>query len=366
MRFYDLIDPYLLQQHLENKMISHRKHPTLPLHIYNYTHKAQYEPTWGDGVIDYCRGLIVNDDYEIVSRPFKKFHNLNTLSIPETMFENLPLAPFFTAEKLDGSLGIYYDDGDGGAVASRGSFTSEQAKFATRWFKENIFHSFWYEHETPLFEIIYPENRIVVDYGAWAGLRLIGLMNKETGIEVPWPMVAFRAAGVIAVPKDYSHIPLYKILGIETENSEGFVITFSTGLKVKVKMKEYQEIHRVVSGTNPRVIWEKLKSDQPLIERKLPEKFKEWLAQWTSKLKGQFYDLYTTAHEIFANRPINCHDSARKYRTACAEYFKTAAGDRTVLLPLLFGLFDNRDITEMIWDLIEPRGDDKSFIVEGE
>ena len=35
--------------------------------------------------------------------------------------------------------------------------------------------------KTYLFEIIYPENRIVVDYGDYKGLVLIDVIDNETG-----------------------------------------------------------------------------------------------------------------------------------------------------------------------------------------
>jgi RNA ligase len=82
-------------------------------------------------------------------------------------------------DKMDGSLGILYPTSQGMAVATRGSFTSEQALKATEilhekypewaqitydWFRSN-FDANWYEvNYTDLVEIVYPENRIVVDY----------------------------------------------------------------------------------------------------------------------------------------------------------------------------------------------------------
>ena len=91
MKLNQLLDMELLNKHRAAGFVGVQFHPTLPLRIYNYTHLAQYDgKAWGDGTIDYCRGLIVDNEDEIIARPFKKFHNLNTASIPETCEENLP------------------------------------------------------------------------------------------------------------------------------------------------------------------------------------------------------------------------------------------------------------------------------------
>ena len=61
---------------------------------------------------------------------WEKFFNLEER--PETALPALPPGPFEVFEKVDGSLGILYHAGDGPALASRGSFTSDQALRGTR------------------------------------------------------------------------------------------------------------------------------------------------------------------------------------------------------------------------------------------
>src|SRR5271156_1066714 len=140
MKLDQLLNIDLLNKHRMDGFVGCQYHPTLPLRIYNYTHLAQYDgKAWGDGTIDYCRGLIVDNEDNIIARPFKKFHNLNTASMPETLVENLPLELPEITKKMDGSLGIWYPDGTpAGAIATRGSFTSPQALWATKWWKMHV------------------------------------------------------------------------------------------------------------------------------------------------------------------------------------------------------------------------------------
>src|SRR5437016_6113784 len=102
------------------------RHPSLPLTIYNYTAMCQYERRWCD-ISRMCRGLIVDDSGDIVARPFPKFFNLEEHSRSDVTFSK----PFTVTEKVDGSLGVLYPSGDNWAIATRGSFTSEQANRAT-------------------------------------------------------------------------------------------------------------------------------------------------------------------------------------------------------------------------------------------
>ena len=54
------------------RMVTARRHPRLPLAIYNYTAQAQHAPMaqWTTALMD-CRGLILDDDGKIVGRPFR-------------------------------------------------------------------------------------------------------------------------------------------------------------------------------------------------------------------------------------------------------------------------------------------------------
>jgi len=64
-----------LHRYYEDGLLYNQTHPTLPLTIWNYTEKVQYEGLW-DEVTLQCRGLVTDDNGNIVARPFKKFFNI--------------------------------------------------------------------------------------------------------------------------------------------------------------------------------------------------------------------------------------------------------------------------------------------------
>lgn len=105
--------------------IKREQHPSADLRILNYTVKTQFAWHWTRET-KACRGLIVDGKNRIIQRPFEKFFSVEQLADTP-----LPLEPFDVYEKLDGSLGILYWANDEPAIATRGSFVSDQARRGT-------------------------------------------------------------------------------------------------------------------------------------------------------------------------------------------------------------------------------------------
>ena len=368
MKLNELLDVKLLNSHLANRFVGVQTHPTLPLRIFNYTHLA---PHWGDGTIDYCRGLIVDNEDNIIARPFKKFHNLNTASIPETLEENLPSYQPLILQKYDGSLGIYWQYGEHFGIATRGSFTSPQAQWATKWFLEHRdgrpfeapYHTL--EELTPLFEIIYNENRIVVKY-RFEGLVLLGLTHKETGMEICYQgVMEIGAHNNIRVANSLTGTSLAALKEANDPNEEGFVVSYprfnQDDLKVKIKMADYVRLHRIITGLNAHSLWEIFKVQGSLdFLKDTPPHVKKWAGSWYEKLWREHSEIWTDAVNLFINRPFDDGSlEGRKYRAECATYF--LAQGKAHLKSLFFAQLDGKDIKPLIWDMIEPSGADKSF-----
>lgn len=353
MKLNELINPDLLHEHLINGFVSQRKHPELPLYIYNYTHRAQHEPKWGDGTIDWCRGLIADSTNEIIALPFKKFHNINTTGIPETFKDNLPNETPIVTEKMDGSLGIYWEyDGKRG-VATRGSFTSDQAIWATNWLNNTglDMKTRFEPTTTPLFEIIYPENRIVVDYD-FQGLSLIGLTDKTTAKELPWIEVEKRGIEPFVLPSQFQGYDLEDLATFPFKNFEGFVLTYSNGLKIKIKLEEYMRLHKLITGMNPRHVWECLKNDTMLPKDGTPQ-FQEWVSTWSKRIMTNYRELADEARKSYLNRPP--YDNERDSRKTFAWYVQ---GQPRHLHSILFNMYDGKDPSDIIWKMIEPKGNE--------
>jgi RNA ligase len=123
-----------------------------------------------------CRGLIADERGDILARPLPKFFNHDQPEAPVIALDE----PVVVTDKADGSQGIIYPTPDGPAVATRGSFASDQALHATGLLRSR--YGGWNPPAflTVLVEIVYPANRIVLDYAGLDDLLLLGAVDVET------------------------------------------------------------------------------------------------------------------------------------------------------------------------------------------
>ncbi len=238
--------------------------------LYCYTNRAVYDNAW-DPFVEMARGLVLDHAAEkILARPFPKFFNYGERNA------RVPDEPFEVLEKLDGSLGITFHDGRRWRVVTKGSFRSEQSAWAERWLQTRDL-SHLNVGTTYLFEIIYPENRIVVHY-PFEGLVLLGAYNAE-GWELSRSDLASIAEALGArLCGAQSYASMREILdavGGFDATQEGFVVRFESGYRVKIKGSEYLRIHRLISRVTPLALWEAWAAGDSLdaIRREIPEEF---------------------------------------------------------------------------------------------
>jgi RNA ligase len=216
--------------------------------VLNYTPAAACEAEWTPWEC-LCRGLIINRKTgEMVARPFDKFFNWGEGG-------RTTAAPIVNVlEKMDGSLGILFrHDGQYG-IATRGSFTSPQATWATRYLREHINLTGLPDEDTLLFEIIYPENRIVVDYGERQELVLLAVRNRHTGTyRSREEVVQYAERYRLELPASYQFASTEAILTqlpVLSPNCEGYVVEFADGQRFKFKGDQYRQISRAVQHMN--------------------------------------------------------------------------------------------------------------------
>lgn len=344
------IDISQLREYEKNGLLRIQKHPEAELYIANYTEKVQYDRLWDDLTM-MCRGLIFDGDGTIVARPFKKFFNLGEMD------SKLIDEPFEVTEKMDGSLGIFYMLNNLPHIATRGSFTSEQAIWATKLIQEAWHTSFLGLDGllTYLFEIIYPENRIVVDYKGVKNLYLLAIIDTDSGEEIRPEHTAF------------SYFPIVRrfegITGIEQlmaeyeghDNFEGFVIhhTGYSNLRIKVKLPEYVRLHKLLTGINDRRIWEILAAGQsldPILER-VPDEFYQYVKETEVKLLAQHQAIKMMAETEFKLLMDDAYSNDPK---EARKQFAGGAMGMKEISSYLFALYDGKEIDDMIWKQIKP------------
>jgi RNA ligase len=359
MQLFEYVDAAKLAQQMSDGMVKEQAHPTLPLRILNYTQKAQFTPELWSEVTDRCRGLIYHQHTgEIVARPFVKFWNYGDPRHPDTMPASFPASAPTITRKFDGSLGILYRcDGEWG-VATRGSFTSDQARWATAWLK-NRPSFFWPEGYTPLVEIVFPENQIVVKYD-FSGLVLLASVRIQTGEEAPMSALCHWAAENGLRVVDTFDKQVCECVSENADNEEGYVVAWNRPgtwpLRVKVKMETYRRLHRLLTQTNPVMVWEMMRDGLDLADmtKDVPAEFITWVTGIESQLRSAYRNVEQSARDAMDAYPGDKNVETPEQRKRFALY----AVAKQPLTPILFAMLDGKDHAPIIWKSLRPKGNE--------
>jgi RNA ligase len=326
-----------LRQHIANGIVREQTHPTLPLSIYNYTQRCQYDRLWDDVALQ-CRGLVMHGD-RVVARPFRKFFN-DTEHAPEEIPWHLPHEVY---EKLDGSLLIWFNFEGQWHSATRGSFTSTQSVVG-----ESIIYSRHADYPfdpavTYLFEVIYPANRVVVNYGDRCDVTLLGMIHTESGEELPLPetgsLPAVRRLPSIADPAQVRHLI--------RDDEEGYVIRFANGFRIKVKGDRYIELHRAMAGISSRMVWEYLSEGKPFqgLLEVVPDEFCAWVDAERRRQRQQFYQIAKDAKSAI--------DAASRMPDRKSQAW-VILNEHKPVSSIAFAMLDDKPADKLIWKMIYP------------
>lgn len=325
-----------LDREIEGGFVRSNAHPEADLWILNYTEKAAYEGHWNNVTLN-CRGLIVDIYGEIFARAFPKFFNYGQVGCPQIDLDE----PAIVSDKMDGSLGILYPDLSTGeyAIATRGSFTSDQAVHATE-----ILHTKYADFKptdpnyTMLFEIIYPENRIVCDYGSMDDLVFLGAVNRRTGFTFH-PGIAKDLGWRGPVAEEFTYRTMRQALAAEPRaGKEGFVVhLLDSDVRVKIKQEDYIRLHRIVTGLNARSVWQAMLDNtvDDLIEQ-VPDEFHGFVRGVQTNIELLVWSQVTHTHEIFNDIMLS--------KPATKKDFALKAVQHKAISWALFNLWDDKDI----------------------
>jgi RNA ligase len=294
----------------------------------------------------------------VVARPFKKFFNLAEHNNPD--LERLPVGmPFKTYEKLDGSLGISYRSSRGWEIATRGSFESEQAIFATALLSKKYSEALALMDPdfTFLFEIIFPQNRIVVNYGDAQELVLLGVMRVSDGVELPleeFCHLPFRQPHVFDTP-DIDSLPC------DTQNFEGYVIRFENGLRVKVKLDSYVRLHKLMTGITANSVWELLSSGQDVdaVISELPDEMHNEIRDIADDIRNSHMSqliIHTAVLRDLQLEGLSRKEQAAKILKCHQQRMEVEGFIVQLCTSVLFLLLDKQfeQAKKKLWNLVKP------------
>lgn len=359
MRIGDIFDPDLLLDMVNEGMVRIQFHPSFPLCIATYTKDAVVKREWNP-VTTACRGLIWNEKTgEVLARPFPKFFNLGEPGAREDYDAQVEVT-----DKMDGSLGIGYVWEDKCYIATKGSFASPQADEGNR-----LLHTYypdWLPPKgvTPLWEIIYPENRIVLDYGDARYLSLIEGIDiktgktynpdgmEESGIWSSWNGAAVNLVWYHSLGEAVSALP--------RDNAEGYVVRYlDDDTRIKIKQKDYIEKHKMVFLLSEKSVWESLRDGRfDEYKKGMPDEFHDWMDQTASPFLQKFHDHVELLNET---RFIPEVDDLfqRGDRPARKELAALTRSAPRWVQKCLWCMWDGMDYTSYIYKQFEPKGQTK-------
>jgi len=356
-------------------LIERGHHETFPLDILSYSRKCVQENVW-DKATSICRGIIITrgvDGGEVIARPFEKFHNYGAEpGWGDTTY--LPTDEPVIWEKLDGFLCTLYTWEGVDYIASKGSFHSVHAKWATAWLRKKFGKSLEVPAGyTAVFEGLHRDLRIVVDYGLRQELVLLALINNETGEEfTPGALFTWADSRGLSVPRlgrqtlDYA---VKHTLTNEFEDGleEGYVLTwYQNGkppFRLKLKFIEYLRLHRMVTSVSPKRIWEVLATNQSTELNEYLKQSTPWFSafvqKWMKALTLEYRRIESDGNTLYqaAQRQVElkystgfCNLSELHDARKTFAQFIQASGSKYG--SVAFAILDGKDIKPVIWKLV--------------
>jgi RNA ligase len=392
MQLSKYLDVSELEASIEAGWVRAARHDQLPLTLYTYTEHAQFDGTWNDATRK-SRGLVVDDCGRIIAFCMPKFFNYSEHVGSKSYAQPLPLNEDFQIfEKMDGSMGTCFHYAGEWHVATKGSFHSDQAVWATELLRERMqqssrkpdrlddFHHHLLEDYTYVCEIIYPGNRIVVDYGDLEDLVLITSYWNKTGEEVLNSFVKndWRSVGSTVPEFARQGVSLEDLQTLADENvkfgggyyendkivegteAEGYVICFESGTRCKIKLGDYLRLHKLLTGCTERTIWESLSQGYGIYEylENVPDEFRDWAIDISNDLMDSFSSYVLNVEDDFSDilEELGFHKDGLPVAGANRKEFALKAMEYPETRTGLFLLLDQNPakLDELAWKRCRP------------
>lgn len=324
--------------------------------VWCYTPETVLSHSW-DEVTRACRGLVYHSDGTLVSRPFPKFFNWNQ---DEAVLEK---GQFEAYEKMDGTMIVVGNYNGEPVVNTKGSFNTWHTERA-----ESLLLGYCPPPGvTAIFELITPDNRVVLDYNGFEGLVLLGGVWNDTGEDTENPddfAVNTGWAGEVVTRMTFDlQSMLTTIQNPESgEGREGFVVVWlkrgKPSNRVKLKFAQYLHLHSVYSNMTTKAVWESLVAgNTAILLEEAPDEFHGAITDCALAIEND-------ANAIL--RVVNGYAAqARDFDTRrdAAEWIKQAV-DRN-LTGLVWKAYDGKAVDLRRAALTLSRPETKPLVVQG-
>jgi RNA ligase len=271
------------------------------------------------------RGVIFNDQGEIISLPLHKFMNLGEGD--EHQSDKLDWSSFTVYDKLDGSMVRpvnFYGDVRWCTKAGITHMSPDIEAYVARRDKKDTSFSLdgWVKDLlaaglTPIFEYMAPQHRIVVDYGPEENMVLLAIRDIATGEYLDIHAKDDLVPPQVEVVRQWEVTDMESLLDTvrELKGAEGVIIKFKDGPWVKVKSLDYVILHKNRDSLEKEryVILNSVRETIDDLLPLLPPHLREKVAAYASSFMG-YYNKRITEMAINIKTAYDAAQSAENPR----------------------------------------------------
>ena len=287
----------------------------------------QLESPMGERIVQECRGIIldVQNNWEIVSRPYDKFFNYG-----EGYAHNIDWNTAKVYEKMDGSLLTLYFYKGKWRVQTSGTVDAEcQVSGYNFTFKElfwKVFTELNYlipAHSEKeycfMFELMTPYNRVVVRHPQ-NRLVLHGVRNIKTG--------KYHNVNYYSAIYNWEVVTKYELNSLENIikasnnldplKQEGYIVEDAEFNRVKIKSPSYIALHHAKDTISPRSILNIIRTNESTEFLQYFEEYTEVFNEVESKYKNLIETITDSIKYIYTN---NIQDDYKQIGLITKELF---------------------------------------------
>lgn len=282
------------KQMIEDLNIRSSPHPSLPLQILNYSPTTPKK----DPIARQCRSLVVDEDYNLVSRSFSRFFNWGEFPEEE---KNFDWSDFRVFSKEDGSL-INFFYLDGWHMTTKSTFGFGEMPYASVTWRDHVLSvlglnsfdelsKYLDKNLSYACELVGPYNKVVKNYKV-SDVFLLATFSKAEEVDVqkvPYIFAKPTSYGLSSIEemKDW----IERISKTDPE-FEGFVAKDKNNQRFKLKSRTYYEIHSLKDNgaiyRDNKLLPHVLDNNRAELELYLPE------------VLGHYDDLKRRVDQLFA------------------------------------------------------------------
>ena len=281
----DLIDS------INDGYVRKANHPTLPLSIYNYTQKTQFEGNWTP-ITRQTRGLVLDDNYNIIIKCPEKFFNKD-----EPLAAPVDLMNARISEKLDGYyISIKLDSDWGLIITSRGSLDNKYIEAAKSFIDDECVLRMTqnYTYFCELLQNFPGDESVILTKHPIPKLVCWAIRDENFNEIIPDDTCPFPIAKELSLGEAKLYLK-QRVEGVVAQDLKTFD-------RVKIKTEYFIKYHRLISDCTKKRVWEILSAGDKIENLDIPDEFIPQMQEWQDELLYDHNLIQSVVHNELEKR----------------------------------------------------------------